>query len=648
MDALNRKGSVLAAMLLILAASLATRLGWAAPVEVYGRLPALEDVALSPDGSRIAFIRTSQDDRILAVHDFAKGKVIGGLRVGTVKLRSIGWADNDHLLIISSVTTLPWGFMGPEREWYQLLVYDVAKHRTDVFPNADRLNHDAPRIMNAIWDDPMVRRVEGHTVLFIAGYDISSDRTEPVLFRVDLETGSERIVRQGSQSTVEWLVGADGEIAAEEDYDDKSQRWWILQHRDGRMQEIASGHEAIDYPRLLGFGPEPGTLLMRTIEEGNVLWRLLSLQDGSFGPPMGERKVMESPIEDPLTYRMIGGVHIDDTPHYVFFDSKTQAKWDAIVRAFHNSEVRFVSHADDFKKVVVLVNGPDYGFCYELVDMTTHKADLLGDVYEGVTRPLEVRRITYPAADGLPIPAYLTLPRGKPEKDLALVVLPHGGPATRDTARFDWWAQALADQGYLVLQPNYRGSDLDLKFLTAGFGQWGRKMQTDLSDGVRYLARQGMVDPTKVCIVGGSYGGYAALAGVTLDPGVYRCAISIAGLSDLKRMLQWENATHTRRIERYWDRFMGVSGPGDPVLEQISPVKHLDAVNVPVMLIHGRDDTVVPFEQSSIMFDALKRAKKDVEMVTLRKEDHWLSRSETRLQMLQSSIGFLRAHNPPD
>jgi hypothetical protein len=319
MEAQNHKKSVLAAMLLMLAASLAMRAGWAAPVEVYGRLPSLEEVALSPDGARIAFIRTSHDDRLLAIHDFTKGKIIGGLRVGTVKLRSISWADNDHLLVITSVTTLPWGFMGPEREWYQLLVYDVVKNRSEVLPNADRLTHDAPRVMNATWGQTMVRRVDGHTVLFIPGYDISSDRTAPALFRVDLETDGEKMIRQGSQSTVEWLVGADGEIAAEEDYDDKGQRWWILQHRDGRMQEIASGHEAIDYPRLLGFGPEPGTLLMRALENGNAVWRLLSLQDGSFGPPMAERKVMEAPIEDPLSYRLIGGVHVDDVPHYVFF-----------------------------------------------------------------------------------------------------------------------------------------------------------------------------------------------------------------------------------------------------------------------------------------------------------------------------------------
>src|SRR5262249_22277991 len=152
---------------------------------------------------------------------------------------------------------------------------------------------------------------------------------------------------------------------------------------------------------------------------------------------------------------------------------------------------------------------------------------------------LETKRITYEAADGMKIPAYLTLPAGRPASKLPLVVLPHGGPASRDTADFDWWAQAIAAQGYAVLKPNYRGSTIRQEVLSCGYGQWGRKMQTDLSDGVRYLAKQGVIDPARVCIVGASYGGYAALAGVTIDPGVYRCAVSVAGLSDLKLMLKW-------------------------------------------------------------------------------------------------------------
>ena len=170
-------------------------------------------------------------------------------------------------------------------------------------------------------------------------------------------------------------------------------------------------------------------------------------------------------------------------------------------------------------------------------------------------------------------------------------------------------------------------------------------------DGVRYLVKEGIVDPARVCIVGASYGGYAALAGVTLDPLVYRCAVSVAGISDLKHMLSWVNDRHFKRNtweQRYWERFMGASGPEDPALDAVSPIKHIDALNVPLLVIHGRDDTIVPFEQSSMMVDAVLRAGKEVDFVTLQHEDHWLSRGETRLQMLKASVAFLRAHNPPD
>src|SRR5581483_5777565 len=122
------------------------------------------------------------------------------------------------------------------------------------------------------------------------------------------------------------------------------------------------------------------------------------------------------------------------------------------------------------------------GYRYELINMNTARATRLGFVYEGLEDSLPTTRITYEAADGLKIPAYLTLPAGKPATRLPLIVFPHGGPAARDTAEFNWWAQAMADQGYLVLQPNYRGSTVTSAHLSAGVGEWGRKMQTDLSD----------------------------------------------------------------------------------------------------------------------------------------------------------------------
>jgi dipeptidyl aminopeptidase/acylaminoacyl peptidase len=258
--------------------------------------------------------------------------------------------------------------------------------------------------------------------------------------------------------------------------------------------------------------------------------------------------------------------------------------------------------------------------------------------------------VNYQASDGRPIFAYLTLPHGRGESKLPLIVMPHGGPAARDDAGFDWWAQALASMGYAVLQPQYRGTDgFGWDLLSAGFGEWGKKMQTDLSDGVRALVRQGIVDPARVCIVGGSYGGYAAMAGATIDTGVYRCAASYGGISDLREFIDWKTnrSSEGHLLDRYWARYMGTTGANDPALDAISPIKHLDKETIPLLLVHGKDDTVVPIDQSEDMADAMRRAGKNVTFVKLDGEDHWLSRTATRQAMLKAIADFLRTNNPP-
>jgi len=617
----------------------------AAPLETYGRLPTLEDMALSPSGKRIAFVRTSENHRLVAIGDLPS-TVVARMNLGEAKLRSLAWADDDHLMITTSTTGMPWGLIGKDTEWRQLSIYEVSSKKLHTYPDASDKDVDT---INAIVGTPMVRHIGNDTVVFITGIYVQ-EATKLALFKVNLTSHHQSTVRLGSDATRGWLVDEAGEVVAEENYFEHNQRWQMKLRHNGHWFEAESQRTPIDIPDMVGFGPNGDAVLVATQDKGESVWELLSLQDGKLGPPIEGGDDLNNALEDPVTHRMIGGVVIDDQPKYVFFNPELKSRWRSVENAFEGERVELISTSADMMQFLVLVDGAR-GYRYELINMNTDRAVPMGYVYGGLTETLPTTRITYEAADGLKIPAYLTLPAGKPATRLPLIVFPHGGPASRDTAEFDWWTQAMAAQGYAVLRPNYRGSTTTQSFINAGYGQWGRKMQTDLSDGVRYLAKQGTIDPARVCILGASYGGYAALAGVTLDPGVYRCAVSVAGISDLKRMLVWEKQRENggdHVVTRYWNRYMGVKGPDDPLLDEISPVRHIDRVAVPVLLIHGKDDTVVAYEQSEFMLKALKKANKPVELVTLNKEDHWLSRSETRLLMLQSSMAFLKANNPPD
>jgi len=629
--------AVLAAMLL---AANPTHAGL---IETYGRLPNLENISISPDGSKLAFIRTDENARMLAIVAIGDSKVLAVGRLGETKIRDISWADPTHLLITMSTTTLPLGFIGHDHEFFQLLVFDLQTHKVTLVP---KLQDSGVNLLNVINGRPTVNQINGHTVLFFRGTWVS-DMTLPAFIKYDINSHFQYVMRQGDTSTRDWLVDQAGDLVAEVDYYDHDNKWELKIRQDGHLRTVASDHSDIDWPDLLGLGPDGNSVLVSLMKDNHPAWKLVSIKDGTLTDPSEELLAPDRPLEDPLTHRMIGGVTLHDTASYAFFDSERRSDWRSLSNAYDEDQIELTSFTSDFKHVIVRITGPD-GYGYRLVDLNTHRAIPLGDVYDGVKKAFETRALTYEAADGRKIRAYLTLPDRKPAEKLPLVVMPHGGPQARDSAEFDWWAQALASQGYAVLKPNFRGSSGSWESISAGFGQWGRKMQTDLSDGVRALAKQGTIDPARVCIVGASYGGYAALAGVTLDPGVYRCAVSVAGISDLKKFDQWViTDTRGHSSERYLERYLGASSPKDPSLDAISPILHIDNVNVPVLLIHGRDDTVVPFEQSELMFKALKRANKAVDLVIMKKEDHWLSRGETRLLMLQSSIAFLKANNPP-
>jgi fermentation-respiration switch protein FrsA (DUF1100 family) len=619
----------------------------AAPIDVYGRLPSIEQAALSPDGSMIAYIQTTQDWRVLAIVDIDSTKVVGLARVGEARVRSVDWADDEHLLLTIASSAMPMELSGERMEWHLMTVYDLKTKKWNALLNHVRGDKTT---MNVVYGRPVIQHKANQTLLYIHGMYVR-DRTELALFRINLSTGAESLVKEGGDATSEWIVDDSGDIVAEQGYFEKDHRWTIRLFNASHVQQTISGIAAIDAPNMLGLSAQGDSIIVALPEVDGTAWKPLSIKEGTWGPEMAANEALTELVLGQGSQRMIGTGFVGDTTRYHFADPSLQEGWDWLVRVFGYQRVEFVSVSSDHSKILVQVMGPKSGYAYFLADIKEHLTRPIGNIYDGVTQIAEVRTIKYPAGDGLEIPAYLTLPPDRKAKDLPVIVFPHGGPQARDTLGFDWWAQALAAQGYAVLQPNYRGSQLGNKWVASGYGEWGRKMQTDLSDGLTYLASQGIADPSRACIVGASYGGYAALAGVSLQSGIYRCAVAVAGVSDPANFMHWVRRKETYGDKvglRYWERFLGVDDPDDKRLDAISPLKHADRINVPLLLIHGRDDTTVPYDQSTDVVKALKRAGKPAELITLDKEDHYLSSSATRLQMLRTSVEFLKKYNPPD
>jgi dipeptidyl aminopeptidase/acylaminoacyl peptidase len=631
----------------------------AAPLEVYGKLPVMDQVAISPDGTKIAFVQPVGGKFAVVVDQLSPAALVAGVAPSEQKIRSLIWADSTHLLVVTSQTGFANFVESARSEWYLVQSLDTEKRKAtpllgahlDAGPNS-HVRGDIT--MNVLTDMPMPRMVKAHPTVFAPGVAFIDDRGSSALISVDLASGHEAVIEKAvtGDQTRRWMLDGEGGLLAQTTYDELSHSWTLRVRRGGAWVDAYYAIALNDQPEVLGLSPDGGALVLETTrDDGSVEHRTVSLADAKLGEPTDQYGSFQTLVRDPVTRRIIGGVKMGMEPTYGFFDAKDQAAWDVVADTFPGEDVELVSWSDDRSKVVVQVAGVAHGVIYAVVDQKSHKAVQIGQRYEGIKADdlAEVHIATYAAGDGRRISAFLTLPNGREPKNLPLIALPHGGPAARDEAGFDWWAQALASRGYAVLQPQFRGSDgFGWELERAGFGEFGRKMQSDLSDGVRALAAKGYIDPKRVCIVGASYGGYAALAGVTIEKGVYRCAVAVAGVADMRKFIGGRSADASRNSAvRYWDRFVGAKNPSDAVFDQISPVRHADQASAPILLIHGKDDTVVPIEQSLRMQEALKAAGKPVEMVTLASEDHWLSREESRLQMLQATVAFIEKNNPP-
>ncbi len=346
-----------------------------------------------------------------------------------------------------------------------------------------------------------------------------------------------------------------------------------------------------------------------------------------------------------------GMVSPGDRPELKMFAPDLEAKVRSVMAAFPDQTVQLVDDNEGFSKLIVFTSGTADSGTYYAVDLSTGHANAVGYAYPDIG-PADVgtiEMIDYKAADGMQLHGVLDLPPGREAKNLPVVVLPHGGPQVRDYPTFDWWTEAFVSRGYAVFRPNYRGSgELGTAFRNAGFGQWGRKMESDITDGLAELARRGIVDPKRACIVGWSYGGYASLAGVTVRNGFYRCSVAGGAVSHPGEMIDMSRGEVSNSAERYWEDYMGAKSATQTQLADITPVSLARRADAPILLIHGRDDTVVPMVQEREMEAALKSAGKPVDVLILPTSDHWLLHEDMRIKMVKASVAFVEKYNPPD
>jgi dipeptidyl aminopeptidase/acylaminoacyl peptidase len=336
-----------------------------------------------------------------------------------------------------------------------------------------------------------------------------------------------------------------------------------------------------------------------------------------------------------------------DTTH--FFDAEAESIYNELKAKLPDYEVSVGSHNKAEDMYMIRTYSDRTRGAYHLYNKNTKELTKLAELSPWLNEEhlCEMQPISYTSRDGLTIQGYLTLPLGYEPKNLPVVVNPHGGPWARDYWGFNPEVQFLANNGYAVLQMNFRGSTgFGREFWEASFKQWGRTMQDDITDGVNWLIEQGIADPKRVAIYGGSYGGYATLAGLTLTPDLYAAGVDYVGVSNL--------FTFMNTIPPYWKPMLDMlyEMVGNPEtdslwLAEVSPVFHVDKIQAPLFVAQGANDPRVNKAESDQIVDALEERGIDVEYMVKDNEGHGFRNEENRFDFYRAMITFLDKHLKP-
>ena len=625
----------------------------AAPSELLAKLPPIGAAALSPNGEQAVVLRAigdtyhatlmdfeSQKSRLLMSADpeqflfnwcrFANstrivcsirsyiqlrsntGDVYRDGRTVATRLLAVDTDGGNVLQLIRTKSTR----LGGKRQW--------------VAPRQDQ-------VVSWLPDDP------DHIMISLP----RDHRTNPSVYKLNIYDNKMKRVQRHHTNVFQWQATPEGTLKHGLGYDPAGDAYAYAVTAKGLRRMDLSGLAGATDPQLVGYNQDgKGTYVIANNGHNTKGLYLVNSQSG-----LVERTLLQHPDFDVGAVTLANAerrplaVRIPGQRRYHFFDDAIRTTYSALKDAIPGkpSNLQLLALSGDDNRLILRASGNRTTPAVYLYDRATRSLKLIASSYPGL-RPATIaehQAVQYEARDGLTIPAYLTLPPkvlGTARKPLPTVVLPHGGPYARDNGHFDYWAQLLANEGYVVLQPNFRGSTgHGDEFLTAGYQQWGLSMQDDLDDGLAWLIKEGYTDPKRVCMVGGSYGGYAALVAAFKGNGRYRCSVAFAGVSDLEGQVQrfrsFGNTTDAiRRIQR------------GPARAANSPLRQVAKIDLPLLLVHGDVDRSVMIEQSRRLVAELTAAKKTFTYIEQANGDHFLSLQKHRTDFLQAMQKFLAEH----
>jgi acetyl esterase/lipase len=622
------------------------------PLSVFARLPETERPRISTDGSALAMRVRVNGEQVLAVVPLdepnARPQVIA--RDAEFDAREQfrttdwSWVDPDNLLISVAQRT---DVDGQRVDATRVIAYNRRTRQTTRLAWQGTFVYGSTVLWRSTSGPPRIllsRLAEGR----------GSERiNNPEVIEVDVATGRTRLIEVPRRGVTNWYTDGEGNVRMGSSFDSTTGRLQVLYRPggEGNFRTIVRERMARyqDPPVPIAFLSADRALAVSRHEGFRALYELdlntMELGRKIFG--VAGYDIDEGGIRLNLARNAVEGVAVVENRGRVeWMDPRLREIQAALDETFGAGNATIGSTDRARINIVVHVGGPDQAGGYYLYNTESGDVRHIGWVNNTLRdmRLNPVRTIRYRASDGREIAAILTLPRLREARNLPLIVLPHGGPWARDEESWDIWAQPLAEQGYAVIQPNFRGSSgYGRDWEAASDGNWGMRMQDDLNDAVAALAQQGIADPARVCMFGWSYGGYASSRAAQRDPDRYRCTISGAGVHDIPDMV-----SHDRTyLGRYGSQYIG-SAAGR--LADVSPSRHTSGRWAPILIVHGARDDRVPVAQSRTLVSRLRASGKvegrDFVYVEQPRNTHNLPLEADRLQLLEEMQRFLARHNP--